>query len=83
MLGCLIITVIRRSGIRPDPGRTVLDLLSAGICTAMNLITASKVLNVGSQIGNYAIKTGSALLLLLITLIVGGDLRKMIQKGEK
>ncbi len=83
MLGYLIITVFRRSRIRPDPGRTVLDLLAAGICTAINLITASKILNVGSQIGDYAIKTGSALLLLLITLIVGGELRKMIQKGEE
>ena len=83
ILGCLIITVFRRSRIRPDPGRTVLDLLAAGICTAMNLITATKVLSVGSQIGDYAVKTGSALLLLLITLIVGGDLRKMIQKEQE
>ena len=82
VLGCLIVTVIRRSRIHPEPGRTLLDLFTVGICIALNLITAEKVLSVGSEIGDYAVKTGSAFLMLSVTLIVGGDLRRMIRKAE-
>ena len=78
VLGCLAIWVARRNNIRSGPGRAVTDLAAAGTCIAINLITAAKFLTVGSEIGDFAVKTGSAVLLLTITLIVGGDLRKML-----
>ena len=80
VFACLVIMLIRRSRIHSDPGRTILDLLCVGSCIAMNLITAEKILSIGSEIGDYAAKTGSALLMLSITLIVGGDLRRMLGK---
>ena len=76
-LGCLIIILIRRYRIHPSVLRTVTDVLAACICIAANLFTAKEILTVGSDIGDFAVKAGSAILLLTIVLIVGGDLRKM------
>ena len=54
-------------------------LLAAGICIGIHLVTVKGLLTAGSDIGDFAVKTGSALLLLLLTLMVGGDVRKSMR----
>ena len=34
----------------------------------------------GSEIADYAVKTGSAALMLILTLMAGGDLRRILEK---
>ena len=80
LLGCVIIWSVRRMKMQYSPGRTVLDLLAAGICIAVNLVTAKAILSTGSEIGDFAVKTGSALLLLMLALMTGGDLRRNLEK---
>lgn len=60
--------------------RTVVDLAAVCICIAINLITSLQIVSAGSGIADYAVKTGSAALLLLLTLMIGGDLRRITQK---
>lgn len=76
-LGCLIIILIRRYRIHPSALRTITDVFAAGICIAVNLLISKGLLTVGSDIGDFTAKTGSAFLLLTVVLIVGGDLRKI------
>lgn len=80
MLGCVILWCVRRKKSQYTAARTITDLIAAGICIAVNLVTSKGVLSVGSEIGDFAVKTGSALLLLMVTLMVGGDLRKSREK---
>lgn len=82
ILGCLILWLIRRAKIMNAPGRTIMDILAVCICIAMNLAIAGKILSSGSEIGDFAAKTGSAFLMLILTLIVGGDVRKLTEKNE-
>ena len=83
ILGCMILWIIRRAKNMRAPGRTIADLLAAGVCIAVNLLTAKGVLSAGSEIADFAVKTGSALLLMMLTLMVGGDVRKSLQKNEE
>ena len=82
ILGCLTIWVIRQATISRSPVRMVLNLAAVGGCAAVNLLTSAGVLSAGSEIGDFAVKTGSALLALLLTLIAGSDLRRMQRRTE-
>ena len=79
---CLIIWCVRRAQMIHVPVRTAVDLTATGLCIAINLVTAKGILSVGSQIGDLAVKTGSALLALILTLLVGGEVRKLIRREE-
>ena len=82
LLFCLTVWCIRRAkGIRM-PGRTIADLLAAGICAAINLLTAKHLLSAGSEIGDFAVKAGSNAMVLLLTLIAGADVRRMIRRQQ-
>ncbi len=83
MLACMVLWIIRRARGGRMSGRMPADLLAAGICIAIHLVTAKGILSAGSEIGDLAVKTGSAMLLLLITLIVGGDVRKSLHQKEQ
>ena len=78
MLACAVLWSVRRARYGRMTVRTVVDL--AAICIAINLITSLQIVSAGSGIADYAVKTGSAALLLLLTLIIGGDLRRITQK---
>ena len=80
MMLCLIIWIVRRSKICRMPLRTAADLAAVSLCIAVNLLTATGTLTAGSGIADFAVKTGSALLALILTLIVGGDVRKLKQR---
>ena len=80
MMLCLIIWIVRRSKICRMPLRTAADLAAVSLCIAVNLLTATGTLTAGSGIADFAVKTGSALLALILTLIVGGDVRKQKQR---
>lgn len=81
ILGCLILWIIRRNRLQSSKLRSAVDLLSVGTCAAVNLLTSFSIINAGSEIANFAVKTGSAFLMLVFTLIVGSDLRNMQQKA--
>ena len=80
LAACLIVWTVRRGKLAGLPGRTAMELIAAGTCIAINLLTATGILSVGSEIGDFAVKTGSALLVLALTLITGGDLRRMAER---
>ena len=81
MILCMLIWSVRRMKKQYTPGRTGIDLLAAGICIAVNLTASKGIMSVGSRIGDFCVQTGSALLLLLLTLMTGGDLRKILEKS--
>ena len=80
ILGCAVLWSVRRARICSMPARTVIDLAAVCACIAINLITALGIVSAGSGIADYAVKTGSAALLLLLTLMIGGDLRRIAKK---
>ena len=80
ILMCAIIWSARQSRLISMPVRTIMDLAAICICISVNLITSAHILNAGSEIADYAVKTGSAFLMLIITLTIGSDLRRMLLK---
>ena len=82
LMACLLIWSVRRAVTCGALWRVFLDAALVGICLAVHMVTAKKVLSVGSDIADFAVKTGSAALALLLTLLVGGDLRQVIQRVE-
>ncbi len=80
VLACASVWSVRRSGQIRMTARTIIDLTAICICIAVNLITSTHLLTVGSEIADFTVKTGSAALMLILTLMIGGDLRRMIEK---
>ena len=80
VLLCAAIWSVRRAGIAGTYSRTAAELGAIGICIAVNLLTSAHLLSAGSEIADFAVKTGSAAMMLLLTLMTGGDLRKIIRK---
>lgn len=80
ILFCAAVWSIRRAGMIRMPVRTAVDLTAICICIAINLLTAKHVLTMGSEIADYVVKTGSAALMLILTLMAGGDLRRILEK---
>lgn len=83
ILFALILWTERRARAFRAPLRTAADLLSVCACIAINLVTAEKILTVGSAIGDFAVRTGSALLALVLTLLSGSDLRRHIKNAAR
>ena len=82
VLACAVLWAARRAKLIRNPGRTIADLAAVCICAAVNLATALHVLSAGSEIADFAVKTGSAALMLVLTLMIGGDLRRIIRKKQ-
>ena len=80
LLAALVLWSVRKMKIIHTPVRMIADLLAAGICAAVYLVTARGILTAGSEIADFAVKAGSSALLLMLTLVVGGDLRKLSGK---
>ncbi|MBR5960807.1 MAG: hypothetical protein IKZ98_07395 [Clostridia bacterium] len=80
VLFCLIVWTVRRARICRMPLRTVADITAVTACLVLNILTTRGVLSAGSSIADFAVKIGSALLAMILTLIAGGDVRKMKQK---
>lgn len=80
---CLIIWIFRRAQISRMPLRTAADLAAVSLCIAVNLLTVTGTLTAGSGIADFAVKIGSALLALILTLIVGGDVRKLKKRADQ
>ena len=83
LMMCVTVWAVRRTKTYSMPLRTAADLTAVCICIAVNILTASGVLSAGSTIADFAVKTGSALLALILTLLVGGDVRRMSQKAAQ
>ncbi len=79
---CMILWCIRREKKIRAPMRNFIDLSSVFVCIAVHLITTNGILSAGSEIGDFAVKSGSAFLALILTLMVGGEVRKLFQKEE-
>ena len=79
---CLMIWSLRRAVVCGTPWRVLLDAALVAVCMAVYMLTAKKVLTVGSNIADFAVKTGSATLALLLTLIVGSDMRRVKERLE-
>ncbi len=77
---CLVIWTVRRIRICRMPLRTIADLTAVTACITLNILTTVGILSAGSEIADFAVKMGSALLAMILTLIAGGDVRKMLQK---
>ena len=82
ILFCAVVWSVRRAQRVRVPGRTVTELGAVCICIAVNMVTAAKLLTVGSAVADFFVKTGSAFLMLMLTLMIGGDLRRIIQKND-
>lgn len=80
VLLCAVVWSVRRAKLMRIPIRTIIELAAICICIAVNLITSLQVLTAGSAIADYAVKTGSAALMLLLTLMIGGDVRRILQR---
>ena len=80
VLMCLIIWTVRRTKICRMPLRTAAEMSAVIACLALNILTTKGILSAGSNIADFAVNMGSALLAMILTLIAGGDVRKMIQK---
>ena len=80
ILFCAVVWSVRRSARIRMPLRTAAELSAICVCIAVNLITALHFVTAGSGIADYAVKTGSAALMLMLTLMIGGDLRRILQK---
>lgn len=77
---CLVIWTVRRIRICRMPLRTIADLTAVTACITLNILTTVGILSAGSEIADFAVKMGSALLAMSLTLIAGGDVRKILQK---
>lgn len=77
VLAILVFWTVRRAILLHSAGRAVIDMVTVGLCLAIYLLTAKGILSVGSPIGDFAVIHGSVLLALTLTLITGGDLRKL------
>lgn len=82
VLACAVLWSVRRAKQIRTTARTYIDLISVCVCIALNLITSTHVLTVGSEIADSAVKTGSAALMLVLTLMIGGDVRKIIHAEQ-
>lgn len=81
ILACAVLWAVRRAKRLRIPARTVTDLAAVCICIAVNLVTATKILTAGSEIADFAVKTGSAALMLILTMMIGADLRRIDRKS--
>ena len=83
VLLCAVIWSVRRAIRIRMPVRTAADITAVCICIAVNLLTSTQVVSAGSGIADFAVKTGSAALMLILTLMIGGDLRRIIEKNDQ
>lgn len=82
ILACMILWSVRRIKTIHTAGRVAIDLAAVIACITIHTITATGVLTVGSAIGDFAVKTGSSFLALMLTLIAGSDLRRLSRRAE-
>ncbi len=82
ILFCATVWSVRRIRLVRVPARTVTELGAVCVCIAVNLVTAENVLTAGSAVADFFVKIGSAFLMLMLTLMIGGDLRRIIQKND-
>lgn len=75
---CLAVWTVRREKRQKNALQSVIDWAGALLCAAAVVITSEKVLSTGSEIGDFALISGAALLLTVITLITGADSRKAL-----
>ena len=80
VLLCLIIWTVRRARICRMPLRTAAEMTAVTVCLVLNILTTMGVLSAGSEIADFAVEIGSALLAMILTLITGSDVRRMNQK---
>ena len=81
ILFCMLVWGIRMTKATGSPVRMILNTAAAASCLAVNILTFRGILSSGSGIGDLAVKAGSILLALTLTLIAGGDLRKMTARA--
>ena len=62
------------------PARTMIEPAVVFVCILINLLTTKKILSMGSEIADFAVKTGSAAIMLLLTLMTGEEYRRILQK---
>ena len=75
ILACLAVWTVKQQK-QPDAKRRAAgNWLAAILCTAMIVLTASGTLSVGSAIGDLAVITGCAALLVLLAMLCGNDSR--------
>ena len=78
ILLCMIWWTVRRHRIRPAPGRAVAGLGAAAACIGRIAVTTEDILSVGSAIGDLAVITGCAVLMVLLALLCGNDSRAVL-----
>lgn len=76
ILACLLIWTVKQRKQPHARQRIAGNWLAAILCTAIIAVTASGTLSVGSEIGDLAVTTGCAGLMVLVTLLCGSDQRK-------
>ena len=80
ILFCAVVWSVRRARRIGMAARTVIEPAAVCICIAINLITSTHVLTMGSEIADFAVKTGSTAMMTMLTLMIGGDLRRIIRR---
>ena len=76
ILGCLGIWTLRQLKQAHAKQRIAGNWIAAILCTVMIVLTSSGTLSVGSAIGDLAVILGCAVLMVLLTLLCGGDSRQ-------
>ena len=69
----LTVWTVRRSRAQKSAGQSVLDWLAVIACMAVIVLTSEKILSVGSEIGNFAVIAGAAVLSWVVTLTAAAD----------
>ena len=83
LIFCLTVWTVRRACINLAPFRTAADLTAVFLCLAANILITKGIFTAGSGIADFTVKTGTAGLALLLTLITGSDVRKLTEKKKK
>lgn len=80
ILACVILWSVRRARLTHGVTKMAADLLAVCACIAVNILTATHLLTMGSEIGDFAAKAGSAFLAMLLTMMAGSDLRRILRR---
>ena len=78
----LAVWTVRLDAAQKSTAFSILEWIAVLSCETVMVLNTSEYLSAGSRIGDLAVKTGSALLALILTLLVGGEVRKLIQREE-
>ena len=77
ILFCLAVWTLRRSSVCAMQRRMIIEWLTAAACTAAIILVMNGIITAGSEIADLAVVVGCGLLMTVVILFVGSDLRRI------